>query len=360
METEKIKKIGTTPGELYFMDEKDFFTRDASDNVKIGLVRGLPKEGNTIQKRLSQHQTGNSRELDLRHSMITDSISVLESTVHQHLATARLHGEWFVLPGENFQKSVDIANRIESSLKSMAKAVQESLELSNVESDGSILKPTDSDIALHTEILALRAEKREVKKIISGHEFDIASEVQDCFGIAGIAHWKASATPEAKFSKTKFQKNDPEFANRLAKLSELASGQFNIVGAGRASSVKIPKPENVNQLIKNKTYLDRTQDYERLHYQILVKLVELSKLELELAGKEAELKTRIGISDGIEGIANWKRDRKAKLPDDTEEIVRAKDTGLWMECFETRAKSVSLEIFDYRPYLSESYQFKTI
>lgn len=75
MDTEKIKKIGTSPGELYFMDERDFFTRDASDNVKIGLVRGLPKEGNTIQKRLSQHQTGNSRELDLRNMIITDAQS---------------------------------------------------------------------------------------------------------------------------------------------------------------------------------------------------------------------------------------------------------------------------------------------
>lgn len=355
------KKIGKNPGELYFMGEVDFLTKVPSENIKIGLVRGLPEEGTTVKERIKHHQTGNSRELDPRQSMVSNSISPLESIVHQHLATARLHGEWFVLPGDDLQKAVAIANGIESNLKSMAKVVQNSLELTTVESDGSIIKPTDSDIDLHNEILALRAQKREVEKINSAHVFDFASEVQNCYGIAGIAHWKANAIPDAAFNKVEFQRQDPDFAKKLAKLSELATGQLRILGEAKVpASPKPPKPTGVDQLIEDENHLDRTKNHEQIHDEILVNLVEISRLELKLIEKEAELKTRIGTSSGIEGLATWKRERKPELPGDTEEIVKSKSEELWKKCHKRRTRTVSLELFDYRPYLSDSHPFRIL
>ena len=349
-------RIGQDKGDLYFIREKDFLTQEVGDNVKIGLVR----DGKTCQERASQLQTGNSQLLIVSECLNSNSINQLEATLHQHLATARLQGEWFVLPGKSIDEAIKIAVEIESRYASMGEMVQESTKLSKVESNESILKPTKKDVALHAEILELRTKKKELEWQIAELDYEIASDLQNHFGLQGIAHWKSS-TPESKFNKREFQRRAAEFANELLKPSDTVTGPFVILGESKTPTPpKLPKPGNVDELVSGGSHRERTQHQERIHDARLVARVELSKLDLDLLEKTAELKTRVGTANGIEGLAKWTRERKPELPRDIEDIVKGEDEYLWRQCFKPAAKSVSLEVYDFRPYLSKANKYRII
>ena len=82
-----------TPGELYFIRERDKQTSEISRYVKIGLVK--EKDDRASKERALEHQTGNPRELLIHAVIKTPAISEIENIVHGLFAPERVSGEWF-------------------------------------------------------------------------------------------------------------------------------------------------------------------------------------------------------------------------------------------------------------------------
>ena len=94
-----------TPGELYFIRERDKQTKEISRYVKIGLVK--EKDDRASKERALEHQTGNPRELLIHKVIKTPAISEIENIVHGLFATERVSGEWFDFSESKLQEAID-------------------------------------------------------------------------------------------------------------------------------------------------------------------------------------------------------------------------------------------------------------
>lgn len=94
--------INQTPGEIYFIRERDLLSHGTTNYVKVGLVREKDDRGS--EERLLEHQTGNPRELFIHKVVKTPAVSAIEGLLHGLFAAHRVSGEWF-----DFQP--DVLNR---------------------------------------------------------------------------------------------------------------------------------------------------------------------------------------------------------------------------------------------------------
>ena len=82
-----------TPGEIYFVRERDVKSGEISPYVKIGIVREGAKGPRTSEERLLEHQTGNPRELFLHEVIATPAVEEIETRLHRAFAEHGVSGE---------------------------------------------------------------------------------------------------------------------------------------------------------------------------------------------------------------------------------------------------------------------------
>ena len=94
--------IKLTPGQLYFIRDKDYITGEVGKYVKIGIV----KEDGTTEKRVKEHQTGNPRGI-FPVDEVTDVPFVvrLETQIHYENNEKWICGEWFLLDDKEVKGS---------------------------------------------------------------------------------------------------------------------------------------------------------------------------------------------------------------------------------------------------------------
>ena len=96
-------------GEIYFIRERDRIDGGTSSYVKIGMVKDVRRDSS---ERLSDHQTGNPRDLELHHVTRTAGPFRVERFLHQQLGPNRVRSEWFRLSDEELTLAVQMAERL--------------------------------------------------------------------------------------------------------------------------------------------------------------------------------------------------------------------------------------------------------
>ena len=97
-----MAKIKLTKGQLYFLREKDYLTGEISRYVKIGLVRNQKE----TEERISEHQTGNPREIYNYCSIESPFVEHLETLIHYRLAEKWIIGEWLDLNENEIEQAI--------------------------------------------------------------------------------------------------------------------------------------------------------------------------------------------------------------------------------------------------------------
>ena len=96
-------------GEIYFIRERDRIDGGSSSYVKIGMVNKVTRNS---QERLSDHQTGNPRDLELHHVTQTPGPFRIERFLHQQFSPNRVRSEWFRLSDEELALAIQTAERL--------------------------------------------------------------------------------------------------------------------------------------------------------------------------------------------------------------------------------------------------------
>ena len=339
-------KIGfrDDPGSIYLIYERDFLTKEFTENVKIGLVRD-PKDP---IERLGEHQTGNSRELFLGESVHVPSVSAMEANIHSRLATRRLNGEWFYLPGDSLGKAKELVTLLAGQMTALTGDLSRARDLESIESDGGVVSPSAEVLELHHQFKLLSAKKNAIEDRQKKARVAIATYGDGYIGVEGLSLW-STKKPASSYRHSLLKALDEKLYESL--LEESLSSRLTISKPRIKPSAAIVKaPENIMEIVEEAEFKTRDSRIEKIHYKYLADMEELAEVSLEIAIVEVRLKLATGTANEIAGVLSWPREMKRKQMPGAGKIVESQNPELYLACIETGKASSSFEVRDYRPY----------
>lgn len=294
-------------GELYFVREIDPKTKKYTKFVKIGLVH--EKEGRDSLHRLSEHQTGNPRILDLppQNYFVTPAINRVEAMMHKVFARNRVSGEWFEFETERqvlaaMTKARELAAEVEAQMPIFKRAAK----LGQSQDNGKTISATDKARNL-IRIIALARAKRESLLAISDQiSTKLQTAITDGLNVGGAAT-EVSVNRKGKFKLDLLKKEDPKTYKKYLVISQNLSVRFtpklkrlNLQDLDRSFQNLVAQ---LNSKVKNA----KRGDFRLLNEVQLILTDEIAVAEWDEEFAIAELKLACGRNEGIEDICTWKR-----------------------------------------------------
>jgi hypothetical protein len=316
-----------TPGELYFIRERDKQTNEISRYVKIGLVK--EKNDRAAKERALEHQTGNPRELLIHAVIKTPAISEIEKIVHGLFAPERVSGEWFDFSDVKLREAISTAQELANEANLYADEMRNAAKLAKQISSNEVIQPNTEALAWHGAFL--RAEA------ISKYCNDFASSMKDIF------RKKAEQRPESVqrfatfrerkdklvFDAASFKLVHPDLFQQFTKKSKpVVSSRLTWTRPkdfNRAIEVLHPELYEYGKSLEPQIASARngTLDSETLHkcYLKILGFEARASWQLEIA--KANIQFLCSTHGGIDGICKWTRAEKETKSFDEPEFIKA-------------------------------------
>jgi hypothetical protein len=323
-------------GYIYFVGEKDIESGQHLDLVKIGLVKKVDER--TSQDRLSEHQTGNPRELVLLHNIEVPAVSTIEKMLHKHYAKFNIRGEWFKFRQEDIAKALNTLNEYKKEIAENLEYFENANKLkdqesndqqkkSNKEIDEIYYKYWENDFKLKVCLEINDKIKKQAFAIYDQPEAAVEAGIEKPEPKISEYVIKTPRKPSEKIDEDKLKENEYE------KYNEFCITTFKIV------QKFIPNQkhnftfyiENIDlelsEFIKNTELIFGMQSSNIKFFE------ELNRYRMILSGYIAEfewkdelyknkLKNFCGLYENIENICTWRRVNKATTKFDTTEFKK--------------------------------------
>lgn len=349
-----MAKIKLTKGQLYFLREKDYLTGEISRYVKIGLVRN--EKG--TDDRISEHQTGNPREIYDYCSIESPFVEHLETLIHYRLAEKWIVGEWLDLNENEIEQAIKECKEIIQEQEAIKEELEESYSLVEIESSGDIKKPSDKAQEIWEQLITVKLDidQLNAKKAIVNHRLKTIMGKSN--GIDGVVNliFKDGQT---RFNDKEFAEENPELYKKyITKETIKRSSTFTIKGK---KTLKKENPELAQEKkelekievtasdINRDQQAERNEEVAELHAQYINLQKEIYTSEWEYAQLEAKLKVQTGKSDGIEGLCGWKRESTPAVGFNKKEFQENHPELYDKYCF-TEPENFSFNVNSFRPY----------
>lgn len=308
----------STPGIIYFIGEKDLRSGEISSYYKVGIVReNVNNQARDADERLSEHQTGNPRELFVEHTIATPFAEKIETLVHKKFASWGVRGEWMNLSIEQLEevKLATMSFAIEAA--EVAKDEAEAVSLADMASVDSILQPTDEILAIHLRYLQENSkfkkceEMRLILRDLIKKAHDEKPESVEQF--AQVREQKG----RSKFDEGGFKAKYPEIYKIFVAVNRSIKSRFTVT----TPTDKVIKFQDFDQSFSEfvdffEASLARTQttdlDKRTYHDLSLAALRFSAEAEWERDKAEWKLKIACGTHKEIEGILKWSREEVFK------------------------------------------------
>ena len=306
--------INQTPGEIYFIRERDFLTHEYSQYVKVGLVRENDKR--TSANRLDDHQTGNPRELSIYKVVGTPAVSAIEGVLHGLFARNRVSGEWFDFNQETLDRCVAEAEKLKLEAEANIEIIALAAKLKDVPSTDEIKTATPEIQDYFTEYIDATfclSECKNKEKAIRAlfikaedaeEEVEHLIEKQDRKGRTALDRNALEAAHPGIFAK--YTSPEPTVSGRVSFTKvDVLEISMSLLGPDvddfmRDLQVSIAKVEAGNESV------DFLQDYSLR----LAEFTTAAEWHQEIA--VANIKAFCGNAAEIEGILKWKRTETTK------------------------------------------------
>jgi hypothetical protein len=203
--------MNLTPGELYFIGEDDPDDGSRTPLVKIGIVK--ESEDRTAETRLEEHQTGNPRRLRMLHTLSPSAVERIETLLHAEFAPRRIGGEWFHLPGAEFEMAIERATARIGEASAGSPALQDAEDLKAKTSNGQSLNPDAATLELHRRLLDVRKQQDEVRGLEKQIKDALLEATRDATEGSPYVR-EESRAPRKAFDKGAFTAAHPDLAER--------------------------------------------------------------------------------------------------------------------------------------------------
>ena len=313
-----MKTIETTKGEIYFIREIEEQTLDSknySAYTKIGLIKFTKDEDRFSEHRLSEHQTGNPRLLEITARVETDCVSVVETYVHRQFGKMRRLGEWFQLSDDQFASAVDFCRQVAERFRGEISYLDEAKTLKDVVSSGVKIEGNDdagrwfneycrADHVIKRFAVVEKIYKTQMKEAVASGE-DV-SENADVLDVA-----------REKLDEENFTLKYPDLYRQFSSEQISVAGRFTIEKMKDLDLQDDSIIAEFNTIADQMTELLASSDAlskfsQQIHVIHLELLTANKQAEIDKQIAEAHLKVMCGAADGIEGVCSWKRAEKVK------------------------------------------------
>jgi hypothetical protein len=299
-------------GEIYFIREQDRTDGQHSSYVKIGLVRGAEQDS---QERLSQHQTGNPRDLILHHVVKTPSPYLVEGGLHYRLGRKRIRGEWFILDDSELNDSISLAEQLAQEAFKCVSLNEKADLLGKTVSTGEILPFTQESHDWFERLNQSHARVNACKDLskIYGDIFkSLDKKTKDVIESEGLI--QTQEINYQTFDKVGFAQAYPSI------FEQYISIEREVVGSFRTKYVNYSITELDRDLSQFHTDFraacNEVADGTRPFYELaeIHRDLEsrLNAYEWEKKIADVNLRVLCGLADGIDGLCTWKRSVKEK------------------------------------------------
>ena len=328
-----------TPGEIYFVRERDVKTGEVSPYVKIGIVREGAKGPRTSEERLLEHQTGNPRELFLHEVINTPAVEEIETRLHRAFAEHGVSGEWFLFTESLISKAINKTKELAAEAQVNLFALEQAEILKKELANGKTILASAEAINWHASYL----EANEIIKIASGHKKDFQSLVIDSVDdLEEVEHilTQQTRTGASFFNIERFADAHPDIYSKYEVEETTFFQRFKVTTPkAKDYSLRDVNPDTW-ELLDTFSYMleivpESPEDRDALHGRYLQILGAESEALWKKQIAESQLKTLCGVNEGIEAICTWPRENKIKLAFDLESF-EAENPELYAKYLEKR------------------------
>jgi hypothetical protein len=297
-----------TPGEIYFIGEKDLKTGLTTSYCKIGIVREGAKGPRSSDERLLEHQTGNPRKLFLRDIVVAPAVEEIETRVHRIFAPLRVNGEWLELSDEQYAEALRITNTMSKEAEASLSALQSAESLKDISSNGTSIEPPPEIVKAWNELNQAKAVSKlcdqglvAIKKVISMFAADQSVE-----GIVTVQERKGRVT----FDQKQFEQEHPELFSKYQVDKVSWKQRFTLSKQKDALDVESFSPgigALMSELDVKCGQVKSVDDLVHIHAVHVQLLSRESTADWVISLKEAFLKAALGENEAFEGICKWSR-----------------------------------------------------
>jgi hypothetical protein len=321
-----------TPGELYFIRERDKQTKEVSRYVKIGLVK--EKDDRASKERALEHQTGNPRELLIYKVIKTPAISEIENIVHGLFATERVNGEWFDFSDSKLQEAIATAQDLADEAILYEVEMRSAGKLARELSDGQLIDPTIEALAWHGAFLRAEAVSKYCNEFASSMKEIFRKKVEDT--PEAVEHFATYRERKDRsiFDATSFEIAHPDLFQQFTKTTSRVAPRLTWT-----------RPKDFNKSIEKLNpdlhvyggslvpLIEQARsgkiDGETLHKHYLRILGFEARASWQLEVAKANIQFLCSTHEGIDGICKWSR---------VEKVTKSFDEAAFVEAFPDIAK----------------------
>lgn len=302
-------------GALYVLGEREQSSDVLTGYYKIGVVK--ESENRDVEKRISEHQTGNPREIIHVAEFEANYITSLEQYIHAIYVLRRAKGEWFRFDNEELSKLFTTIQRIISERESIAPIIEQASVFVKQESNKKLLPQFPEHTELHKEILdisknieILRGKREYIKQ-------KLMIEAGTAHEIAGVLRMTSKFIAPA-FSTSLLKNSDKSLYEAFLKQEQKFSKTFVIEREAKLKDIDPLLSENIKKAKEIFNGIQKTEDtpqsrndtIKSIHEEYLTIHCELTQAEWHYERLESQLKYIIGEHLGIDGICIWKEEIK--------------------------------------------------
>ena len=306
-----------TAGEIYFVGERDFKTKEVTPYVKIGIVREGAKGPRTSAERLDEHQTGNPRELFLIDVISTPAVEEIETRLHKLFAREGVSGEWFQFDDELLEVARYRAKKLRDEAQENLFALEQADIFKKTLSNGEQIEATDQAKQwLFTYSYANELIKRstKLKKEFESLMIESAEDLEEIDHILT----KQTRTGSTFLNLERLEAVHPDVYDRFLITKQSLSQRFTVKAIKYADlNIDMVEPGNFGLLDVFEEMLENIptnkQAQDELHEYYLLVLAAESEALWNKQIAEAQLKTICGENEAIADVCSWGRKLNEKV-----------------------------------------------
>ena len=312
--------MNLTPGQLYFINEKDVHTGTRTNYYKIGIVRDAAQRDS--KNRLLEHQTGNPRKLCIVESLNMPAVEAIETNLHYLFARNRVMGEWMQFTESELQTAIAKAKDLAAEMTNNIDVFKHAESLKDQISNGQVIPASEEVTELYGTIQDLKEVLESCDSALEKYDDYLYEAIELGIDVSGKAKIQERAGAK-KFDEKFFAATYPELYEKYTSSTFPVRGSFRLKAAKEwdidLSAINQDQVELLAQFIETLDGADHSMDTGFTLHELHLGVLEIKKYaEWNIDIANVKLRVITGEADGIEGICTWKREAKEVVTFDKE------------------------------------------